>query len=313
MNDKLYFAKGKKLYEYEPLELIENRNIYLEEQIYKALYLHYKKHNPDFEFKTILNINMENLIVSNFTLNEIQLNKSSNLLEDLTEICKDSNSTLINNNDIEQNQNTISCSQQITETNTIQKINGFSKSKTTANTENWSWNINTKVTAKASGSAGIIPIVNEGKVEVGVEVGSGYTWGESKTYTIGDTSTSSETEIKTTTSTTTITIPSYSVKVPPHSKIITSTKTWKNNIVIILSGFQKVEGKIYGKIIDRNNNEIPISLSVKQAMLNLLENEILPSKIVINNDNSINFSYDVKNKKKIIMHESIIGKSIPLN
>ncbi|RUP78112.1 hypothetical protein D6D54_01170 [Spiroplasma poulsonii] len=100
---------------------------------------------------------------------------------------------------------------------------------------------------------------------------------------------------------------------PPHSKIITSTKTWKNNIVIILSGFQKVEGKIYGKIIDRNNNEIPISLSVKQAMLNLLENEILPSKIVINNDNSINFSYDVKNKKEIIMHESIIGKSIPLN
>jgi len=72
-------------------------------------------------------------------------------------------------------------------------MNGFSKSETTSNTDNWSANINTKVTAKASGSAGI-PIVAEGKVEIAVEVGEGYTWGESQTYTIGDTSNSSDTE-----------------------------------------------------------------------------------------------------------------------
>lgn len=47
-------------------------------------------------------------------------------------------------------------------------------------------------------------------------------------------------------------------------------------------------------------------------MLNLLENKILPSKIKINNDDSINFSYDIKSIKEIIMHETEIRKAIPL-
>ncbi|WP_339024152.1 hypothetical protein [Spiroplasma endosymbiont of Agriotes lineatus] len=48
-------------------------------------------------------------------------------------------------------------------------------------------------------------------------------------------------------------------------------------------------------------------------MFNLLENNILPSKIKINDDDRINFSYDIKSKKEIIMHQTEIGEAIPLS
>ncbi len=172
--------------------------------------------------------------VSNVVINEKQKYKSSNLEQALDSVCQYSSSTFINNSSIEQTQNTISCSRQLTETNTFQKMNGFYKSETKSNTDNWSANVNAKVTAKASGLAGI-PFVAEGKVEVAIEVGAGYTWGGVKTYTVADTSNSSDTEIKTTTNTVTINVPFQPVKVPTHSKISISVISWKNNIELILN------------------------------------------------------------------------------
>ncbi|RUO85924.1 ETX/MTX2 family pore-forming toxin [Spiroplasma endosymbiont of Megaselia nigra] len=226
LNNKIYFGSNNgRVFEYDYFDLNEsNITISIKEQIRRGIYLYYKKQNPNYEIKDILNINLQDLKVFNVFLEETQKNKSSNLEQDLNDVCKESNSTFVNDSDIEQSYLTISCSKQLTETNTFQKMNGFSKSKTTANADNWSANVNTKITTKASGSAGI-PLVTEGKVEVAVEVGGGYTWGGSKTYTIGDTSTSSDTEIKTTTNTTTITVPSQPVKVPPHKKISVSVNS----------------------------------------------------------------------------------------
>lgn len=49
-------------------------------------------------------------------------------------------------------------------------------------------------------------------------------------------------------------------------------------------------------------------------MLILKENNFLPLKIQINNnDNSINFNYDVNFIKEIIKHKAIIGKDITLD
>ncbi|WP_338989252.1 PQQ-binding-like beta-propeller repeat protein [Spiroplasma endosymbiont of Seladonia tumulorum] len=313
LNNKLYFgSKDNKVYEYDTLQLIESKIINMRDQVKRGLYLYHKKQNPNSEIKQILNINLKNLTESELVLEETQKNKSYNLEQDLNDICKDSNSTFINNSSIEQIQNTVSCSKQLTETNTFQKMNGFSKSETTSNTDNWSTNVNTKVTAKASSNAGV-PVVFGAKLEVAVEAGGGYTWGKSKTYTITDTSNSSETEIKTTTNTTTITVPSQPVKVPPHSKISVYVTSLQNNIELILNYYQKIEGMVSAKLIDKNNNEIIVNISIKDAMLSLFENEILPSKIKINNDNSINFYYDIKSKKEIIMHQTEIGEAIPLN
>ncbi|WP_338989942.1 hypothetical protein [Spiroplasma endosymbiont of Seladonia tumulorum] len=313
LNNKLYFgSKDNKVYEYDTLQLIESKIINMRDQVKRGLYLYHKKQNPNSEIKQILNINLKNLTESELVLEETQKNKSYNLEQDLNDICKDSNSTFINNSSIEQIQNTVSCSKQLTETNTFQKMNWFSKSETTSNTDNWSTNVNTKVTAKASSNAGV-PVVFGAKLEVAVEAGGGYTWGKSKTYTITDTSNSSETEIKTTTNTTTITVPSQPVKVPPHSKISVYVTSLQNNIELILNYYQKIEGMVSAKLIDKNNNEIIVNISIKDAMLSLFENEILPSKIKINNDNSINFYYDIKSKKEIIMHQTEIGEAIPLN
>ncbi|WP_342189458.1 ETX/MTX2 family pore-forming toxin [Spiroplasma endosymbiont of Dilophus febrilis] len=311
INNNIYLTNSEKIYKYEPFELIESNINDMKEHAKRGLYLQHKKQNPNSEIKDILNINLENLTVSNVIIDEEQKNKSFNSEENLESACKDSASTFINKSNSEQTQYTISCSKQFTETNTFQKMNGFSKSNSTSNTENWSWNVNTKVTVKASGEAGI-PLVAKGKVEVGVEVGAGYTWGGSKTYTVGNTSNSSDTEIKTTTSTTTIAVPSQPVKVPPHSKISIFNSSWKNNIQLTLNVFQKVDGRVSVDFIDKNNNKTTISISIKDAMLNLLENNILPSKIKINDDDSINFSYNIKSKKEIIMHQTEIGEAIPL-
>ncbi|WP_215826302.1 hypothetical protein [Spiroplasma endosymbiont of 'Nebria riversi'] len=70
---------------------------------------------------------------------------------------------------------------------------------------------------------------------------------------------------------------------------------------------------VSANFIDKNNDEKVVNISIKDAMRSLLENDILPSKIEINNDNSINFSYDIKSVKQIIMHQTEIGNSIPLS
>ncbi len=313
LNNKIYFGSyNNNVYEYEPLKFIEHNIIDIKEQIKRGLYLEYKKQNPNYQIKKISNINLENLILSDVTIEQTQKYISSNLMENIGNICPNFNSTFVNNSSIEQNQNTPSCSTQLTETNTFQKMNGFSKSETTSNTDNWSANVNTKVTAKAGVSAGI-PFIAEGKVEVAVEVGGGYLWGESQTYNIGDTSNSSDTEIKKTTNNITINIPSQSVKVPGKSKISIFITSWVNNIQIILSYYQKVNGIVSADFIDQNNNNSTLSISIKNAMINLQENNILPSKININNDNSINFSYDIKSIEQIIMHNTVISESIPLS
>ncbi|RUO85950.1 hypothetical protein [Spiroplasma endosymbiont of Megaselia nigra] len=311
LNNKFYFVAKNKVYECDQFELNESNNINIRDQIKKGLYLEYKKQNPNSKIKKIYNINLEELTLSDITIEQTQKNKSSNLEQNINDFCKDSNSTFINNSNIDQTQNTIACSKQLIETNTFQKMNGFSKSETTSSTDNWSANVNTKVTLKATGSAGIT-FIAEGKVEVGVEVGGGYTWGGTKTYTIANTSNSSDTEIKTTTNTTTITVPSQPVKVPAHSKISISVISWENNIKLILSYYQKVNGVISADFIDKDNNKSTIYISIKDAVLNLLENNILPSKIKINDDNSISFSYNIKTEKQIIMNQTQIGEDIPL-
>ncbi|RUO85923.1 hypothetical protein D9R21_06025 [Spiroplasma endosymbiont of Megaselia nigra] len=70
---------------------------------------------------------------------------------------------------------------------------------------------------------------------------------------------------------------------------------------------------VSANFIDKDNNETPVFISIKDAMYSLLENEILPLKIKINDDNSINFSYDIKTKKEIIMHQVKTGKPISLS
>ncbi|GAA6238814.1 MAG: hypothetical protein SPLM_09290 [Spiroplasma phoeniceum] len=317
LNNKLYIGSwDRNVYEYDPLELIEfNYIINMKEQVKKGLYLYYKKQNPNSEVKKIYNINLENLTVSDVIIEQTQKYKSSNLEQNFESVCKDSVSLFKNYSSIEQTQYTISCSKELTETNTFQKMNGFTKSETTSNTDNWSTNVNTKVTAKASSSASIPNFIN-GKIEVDIKIDDiniQKAWGESKTYTISDMSNSADTKIKTTTNTITINVPSQPIKIQPHSSISVSTNTWKNNIELNLNVFQKVEGLVSAKIIDKNNNEEIVNTSIKNAMFSLLERNILPLKIKINDDNSINFSYDIKSKKEIIVHQTEIEEFIPLN
>ncbi|WP_339024151.1 hypothetical protein [Spiroplasma endosymbiont of Agriotes lineatus] len=137
LNNKVYFESyDQKVYEHDPLDLIESDIIYMRDHIKRGLYLQHQKQNPNSEIKNILNINLENLTVSDVTIEQTQKNKSSNLEQDLNDVCKDYNSTFVNNSSIEQTQNTVSCSKQLTETNTFQKMNRFSKSETTSNTDN---------------------------------------------------------------------------------------------------------------------------------------------------------------------------------
>ncbi|WP_374696841.1 hypothetical protein [Spiroplasma endosymbiont of Polydrusus formosus] len=308
-NSKKFYIFSSKviLYEYETFVLIESYINDMKEHVKRWLYLQYKKQNPNFEIKQILNINLENLILSNVFYQKKQKNKIFNSEQNLESACKDSSSTFINNSNIEQIQYTISCSKQLTETNKFQKMNGFFKSNLTSETDNLSWNINNKVTARAGCSAGIT-FVGEEKNEVRYE----YKWGGSKNYIITDYSNYDNTKIKTTTNTTATTVTAQLAKVPPHNKISISNKLWNNNIQFILNVFQKVNGNVSTDFIDENNNKTTVYTSIKDAMLNLSENKILPSKIKMNNDYSINFSYDIKSKKGIIMHHIEIGKAIPL-
>ncbi|RUO85818.1 hypothetical protein D9R21_06595, partial [Spiroplasma endosymbiont of Megaselia nigra] len=186
--------------------------------------------------------------------------------KNLEDICQNISAVFTNNTTIEQTQNSNSCSEKIVETNTFQKLNGFSKTETKSNSTTtgksnskadkkaWSWNWNAKVGIKTQVSVGI-PLLAEGKVEVSGEVGGGETRWEDTTYTdsinegktttfnVGDISNTANTEIHTNTKDITITIPSQPVKIPPHSKYSIFVKSNKVLSEFILSLNQKIYGK----------------------------------------------------------------------
>ncbi|RUO85809.1 outer membrane protein assembly factor BamB family protein, partial [Spiroplasma endosymbiont of Megaselia nigra] len=137
LNNKIYFSyDNSNICEFDIFQLIESKFIDIRHQIKRGLYLHYKKQNPNSEIKIISNINLKNLKVFDVIIESKQKNKPLNLENELN-VCIDSNSTFVNNSNSEQTQYTIACSKQVTETNTIQKMNGFSKSESTANNDNW--------------------------------------------------------------------------------------------------------------------------------------------------------------------------------
>ncbi len=310
-NNKIYFSSyDRKVYEYYQLELINSDLIYMKEQIKRGLYLYYKEQNPTSKIKKIININLENLILSNVVLEEKQKNKSYNSEEDIN-ICPDFYIYLENRGDYNQNINTIICYKQITQTNTFQKINGFSKSESTANNNNWSLNANNKVIAKYSSNAGV-PLVFGTKIEVTFDSSAGKTWGKSETHTMGNSTNSADKKIKTTIDTQTINIPHQSIMVPKKSMVPVFVVGLKNNIQLILNYYQNIEGNVSTDIIYENNKISEISISIIDVMIKLSEKNILHLKIKINDDNSINFSYGVESKKDILINKVVIDKSIPL-
>ncbi|WP_338956457.1 hypothetical protein [Spiroplasma endosymbiont of Polydrusus cervinus] len=58
----------------------------------------------------------------------------------------------------------------------------------------------------------------------------------------------------------------------------------------ILNLKQKITGTITAKIINDNNEEQIVTLSIKEALQILQKYNLLPNKIIINEDNSITFN-----------------------
>ncbi len=186
------------------------------------------KQNSNFSFENISNINLDNLTVYNTYLKQKNEDKIIKI-ENMEGICHNISSTFKNKTNIEQTQNTNSCSEKTLETTTFQKLNGFSKTETkadstTTGTSNskadknaWSWNWNSKVGVKAKSKVGI-PLIAKGEFEASGEVGGGETRGEDTTYTnsrnegkttifnVGNTSNTADTEIHTETHEITITV-----------------------------------------------------------------------------------------------------------
>ncbi|KAF0850080.1 hypothetical protein [Spiroplasma poulsonii] len=331
LNNKVYFGSGDhKVYECLPLELYDYNIINMEKIVKLGIYVIQLKQNSNFNIENISNINLEGLTVSDISLKQKENGYKAFIKnEKLENVCQNISATFTNNSNIEQTQSTASCSEKIVETNTFQKLNGFSKTETksdstTTGTSNskadkkaWSWNWNAKVGVKTKAKVGL-PLVAEGEVELSGEIGGGETRGEDTTYTnsenegktltfnVGDISNSADTQIHTNTKDITITIPSQPVKIPPHNTYSIDVKSNKEITEFTLSLNQKIYGKISATIIEENYNKL-IDISIKDIMSALQENNLLTEKITINNnDSSVNFVYDVKITKEAIKIQTII-------
>ncbi|WP_342262420.1 hypothetical protein [Spiroplasma endosymbiont of Dromius quadrimaculatus] len=102
------------------------------------------------------------------------------------------------------------------------------------------------------------------------------------------------------------------IDLAPHERIIFKYSVRETNLETTLNLKQKISGTISVKIIDNNNEEQIITLSIKEAMQILKKYSLLPDKITINEDNSITFNGKAKisltqeAEPKLIINTSII-------
>ena len=102
------------------------------------------------------------------------------------------------------------------------------------------------------------------------------------------------------------------IEINPNEKatILYSVRERKYESTLNLK--QQISGTITTKIIDDNNKEQIVILSIKEAMQILQKYSLLPDEIIINEDNSINFngkafiSLISDDKPKLIINTEII-------
>ncbi|WP_338954873.1 hypothetical protein [Spiroplasma endosymbiont of Polydrusus cervinus] len=84
--------------------------------------------------------------------------------------------------------------------------------------------------------------------------------------------------------------PEAEIELAPHEKstIVYSVRERKYESILNLK--QKITGTITAKIINDNNEEQIVTLSIKEAMQILQKYNLLPNKIIINEDNNITFN-----------------------
>ncbi len=86
----------------------------------------------------------------------------------------------------------------------------------------------------------------------------------------------------------------YEISIDPKNKLEIKYSVREINLKTILNLKQKITGIITAKIINDNNEEKIITLSIKEAMKILQKYSLLPDEITINEDNSVTFNGKAK-------------------
>lgn len=302
LNNKIYYlSENGKFYEYEPLELIESDIINLQEQIRRGLYLYYHKKNPNFFIKNI-EFNMNNLNYSDIELIKEEELPTQKVTED---ICV-GETEFENALSTEQKFKTQSCKYTKQKINSIQIIKGINKridntletgtsttdatSKTDTKTKTNTFNAGVEV------SAGWGPISGSVSTSVGNEESNTSQRENSQAKTknistiISDSSSFDLSNLKEEQQ-----IETNELEYPAQEITVGGNQTIKVifNLNKIIKKYkitfkQNISGKIKAKIKNEINQIIEQEFSIKNIMLSLKENNLLPQEITINND-SVSF------------------------
>ncbi len=106
--------------------------------------------------------------------------------------------------------------------------------------------------------------------------------------------------------------PGDEIELAPNEKALIKYSVREIKYETTLNLKQKISGTITTKIIDDNNEEQTITLSIKEAMQILQKYSLLPSEIIINEDNSITFngkakiSFTQEAEPKLVLNTSIV-------
>ncbi|WP_338954697.1 hypothetical protein [Spiroplasma endosymbiont of Polydrusus cervinus] len=106
--------------------------------------------------------------------------------------------------------------------------------------------------------------------------------------------------------------PEEEIELAPHEKATILYSVRERKYESTLNSKQKITGTINAKIIDGNNKEQIVILSIKEAMQILKKYSLLPDEILLNEDNSITFNGKAifslirDNKPKLIINTEII-------
>ncbi|WP_342262498.1 MULTISPECIES: hypothetical protein [unclassified Spiroplasma] len=106
--------------------------------------------------------------------------------------------------------------------------------------------------------------------------------------------------------------PGNEIELAPNEKALIKYSVREIKYETTLNLKQKISGTITTKIIDDNNEEQTITLSIKEAMQILQKYSLLPSEIIINEDNSITFngkakiSFTQEAEPKLVLNTSIV-------
>ncbi|WP_375315601.1 hypothetical protein [Spiroplasma endosymbiont of Tipula paludosa] len=104
----------------------------------------------------------------------------------------------------------------------------------------------------------------------------------------------------------------FEAEIAPHEQAVVEYSVREIHLENTLNLKQKITGTITAKIIDDNNEEQTITLSIKEAMQILQKYSLLPDEITLNEDNSITFngkgkiSLTQEAEPKLIIKTSII-------